>query len=168
MLIYSPEKMEIDLNGKLIRLTTRESWVMQLLYISNGDVCSVDDIGVYLYGVDGWYDGDINVGVIEKYISRLRKRLTPYGYKFIRTIMNAGWYFTQYEPDSVSVEVTPAEAAMLRYFRSLDPIEQEMVMASQALVKSLPGPVVVSRTITHSPPPSQPVLFDHVEARRAQ
>lgn len=156
-LIYSPERMEIDLNGKLIRLTTKEAAVMELLWKTDGEVCSSDDFGVFIYGPE-WYDLNINVGVIEKLVSRVRTRLSPHGHKFIKNINGSGWYLAQYEPNEVIVKVTPAEADLLRYFRSLSPMEQEMIMASRKMATT------PAAHLRPSLPHKQPTLFDYAEA----
>lgn len=132
-LIFYPENGVIDLNGRRIRLTKNVAAVMELLWKADGGLCSHDDIGVYVYGSNRWYNGCANNEAVEQLVSRLRGRLAPYGHDFIKTRRNLGWYLVDYEPGLVMVEVTPGEAVLLRAFRALSPMEQEMVIASQAL-----------------------------------
>ena len=166
MLIYHPENRAVDLYGQMILLSKKEALAMEFLYKAQGDVCSPDDLGVYIYGLDKWYDGVINICAIEAIVSRLRKKLAPYGRNFIETRRGLGWYFSQYEPETLAVDLTPREANLVKFFRTLSPMDQEMVLASQALSASLvdePTPADPVRVPVRKATPSageQPTLFE--------
>ena len=140
MLVYHKDRRTVDVNGQEIDLTEKEDIVMALLYKANGAIVSVDDIGIKVYFSDnpnGWFDSALYASAIEKLISRVRKLI---GKEYIMTARGAGWKFRQQEPKTVTLEVTPREAEVLRHFRSLSSQAQAVSTSNKAstAIRQLP------------------------------
>ncbi|MBW8300273.1 MAG: response regulator transcription factor [Hydrogenophaga sp.] len=74
-------------NGVLIDLPARELGILEVLFMRAGKVVPKDAIIQSLAG----FDDDLSANAIEQYVSRLRKRLSPYGLS-VRTARGIGYY----------------------------------------------------------------------------
>ena len=73
--------------GVLIDLPARELGILEVLFMRAGKVVPKDAIIQSLAG----FDDDLSANAIEQYVSRLRKRLGPYGLT-VRTARGIGYY----------------------------------------------------------------------------
>ncbi|MFN7008665.1 MAG: response regulator transcription factor [Allorhizobium sp.] len=73
--------------GALIDLPARELGILEVLFMRAGKVVPKDAIMQSLAG----FDDDLSANAIEQYVSRLRKRLGPYGLT-VRTARGIGYY----------------------------------------------------------------------------
>lgn len=73
--------------GALIDLPARELGILEVLFMRAGKVVPKDAIIQSLAG----FDDDLSANAIEQYVSRLRKRLGPYGLT-VRTARGIGYY----------------------------------------------------------------------------
>ncbi|MBA3042953.1 MAG: response regulator transcription factor [Alphaproteobacteria bacterium] len=74
-------------DGVLIDLPARELGILEVLFMRAGKVVPKDAIIQSLAG----FDDDLSANAIEQYVSRLRKRLSPYGLS-VRTARGIGYY----------------------------------------------------------------------------
>lgn len=74
-------------DGVLIDLPARELGILEVLFMRAGKVVPKDAIIQSLAG----FDDDLSANAIEQYVSRLRKRLGPYGLT-VRTARGIGYY----------------------------------------------------------------------------
>lgn len=74
-------------DGVLIDLPARELGILEVLFMRAGKVVPKDAIIQSLAG----FDDDLSPNAIEQYVSRLRKRLGPYGLT-VRTARGIGYY----------------------------------------------------------------------------
>lgn len=134
MLTYDHNTCTVTINLDSIRLSDLESRLMNLLYTRPGHVVSVDDIGLTIYG-DSWLlNGQPNISALEKLISRLRKKI---GSRYIQTIKRAGYYFQQ-QPSptgTIAATLTPAEAEIIQFYRSLQPTDQVTESAKWYIIR---------------------------------
>ena len=77
---------QIQANGKLLSLSTRESAVLEVLMMQNGKVISKDKIAQHL----SLHGDALADNAIEVYIHRIRKHIEPYGVG-IRTFRGLGY-----------------------------------------------------------------------------
>ncbi|MBV2183036.1 MAG: winged helix-turn-helix domain-containing protein, partial [Rhizobium sp.] len=73
--------------GVLIDLPARELGILEVLFMRAGKVVPKDAIIQSLAG----FDDDLSPNAIEQYVSRLRKRLGPFGLT-VRTARGIGYY----------------------------------------------------------------------------
>ena len=76
-----------SVEGVLIDLPARELGILEVLFMRAGKVVPKDAIIQSLAG----FDDDLSANAIEQYVSRLRKRLGPYGLT-VRTARGIGYY----------------------------------------------------------------------------
>ncbi|MBC7311647.1 MAG: response regulator transcription factor [Rhizobium sp.] len=76
-----------SVDGVLIDLPARELGILEVLFMRAGKVVPKDAIIQSLAG----FDDDLSANAIEQYVSRLRKRLGPYGLT-VRTARGIGYY----------------------------------------------------------------------------
>lgn len=86
--------VSLDLNGSFVRagdtpidLPNREISILRTMMLSKGRVVSKGQIVETLSG----FDGDISDNAVEQYISRLRRKLAPFGVE-IRVARGIGYY----------------------------------------------------------------------------
>ncbi len=73
--------------GQAIDIPARELGLLELLFVRGGKVVAKEAIVQSLSG----FDHDLSSNAIEQYVSRLRKRLAPYGLT-VRTARGLGYY----------------------------------------------------------------------------
>ncbi len=73
--------------GQSIDIPARELGLLELLFVRGGKVVAKEAIVQSLSG----FDHDLSSNAIEQYVSRLRKRLAPYGLT-VRTARGLGYY----------------------------------------------------------------------------
>lgn len=74
-------------NGQPIDIPARERSLLETLFLRSGKVVTKQSIMESLAG----FDEDLSPNAIEQYVSRLRKRLAPYGLT-VRTARGIGYY----------------------------------------------------------------------------
>ncbi|MEM6890416.1 MAG: response regulator transcription factor [Pseudomonadota bacterium] len=74
-LTYDPASRQIFFEGKEIEVPRREMSMLECLVVANGRLVSKSDLLDHAYGVGA----DVEETVVEVYVSRLRRRLKPYG-----------------------------------------------------------------------------------------
>lgn len=76
-----------SVSGSPIAIPTRERAVLETLFLRAGKVVSKEAIMQSLIG----FDEDLSTNAIEQYVSRLRRRLAPYGLT-VKTARGIGYY----------------------------------------------------------------------------
>lgn len=101
-----------DDNQEIIQLTPHQGAIMALITKANGEVVSIEEIGLALYG-DEWYKGKVNDTSIDHAMSRLRQALGQNS-GYIRTQKGEGWYlyFENREWKRAEVLARPVETAL--------------------------------------------------------
>lgn len=74
-------------DGQVIDIPARELGLLELLFVRGGKVVAKEAIVQSLNG----FDHDLSSNAIEQYVSRLRKRLAPYGLT-VKTARGLGYY----------------------------------------------------------------------------
>ena len=82
-------------NGVPLDIPAREVALLELLFLRAGKVVSKDAIVGSLTG----FDEDLSANAIEQYVSRLRRRLAPYGLT-VKTARGIGYYLEMLAPAS--------------------------------------------------------------------
>ncbi len=70
---FNPRQLEVSRDGKTVRLTPMEGWLLRFLIDHVNTVCSDNQIGSELWGVS---DGG-ETGFIKAYIHHLRYKIEP-------------------------------------------------------------------------------------------
>ncbi len=87
-IIFSPKKQILIVDGKEVKLKSKESLILQFLLEQNGDIVSVDDI---IFNI--WGENDIpTYATIRTYIKNLRKAL---GSDIIENVKGDGYRIKQ-------------------------------------------------------------------------
>lgn len=82
---YDPGARQVKKSGKTVKLSGRETAVLEILMTNLGRVISKVQIEDHIYD---WYSGDIASNTIEVHISALRRKL---GKSLIKTIRGVGY-----------------------------------------------------------------------------
>lgn len=85
-LSLDPQSCEVDLEGKLIKLTLKESQLLELLMRNAGQVITKEQILDRVWGLDS----EVEIGNVEIYIHYLRKKLGSNQIK-IETVRGIGY-----------------------------------------------------------------------------
>ena len=78
-LVLDLDARQVEIDGALVQVPRREVSLLELLLAANGRTVSKRDLLDHIYGVGA----DIEESAVEVHISRLRKRLRPYGMNIV-------------------------------------------------------------------------------------
>lgn len=102
--MYRDEHLEVDFEHAAARLdslpmvlTRKEYELLAMLVANEGEIVPRDVLLLRVWG----YGKDIRTRTLDVHIRRLRKKLGPYGDRYIQTIFGTGYRFQRYrEPRS--------------------------------------------------------------------
>ncbi|MCS6952180.1 MAG: winged helix-turn-helix domain-containing protein [Bryobacterales bacterium] len=104
--VYRDEHLEVDFKSGMVRLdsvalvlTRKEYELLAMLVANEGEIVPRDVLLLRVWG----YGKEIRTRTLDVHIRRLRKKLAPYGDRYIQTIFGAGYRFQRYrEPHSAA------------------------------------------------------------------
>ncbi|MCS7233955.1 MAG: response regulator transcription factor [Synergistetes bacterium] len=94
-LYIDEERCKVIFKGRVISLTFKEYELLRLLVLNKGKVFRREELLSKLWGYD-YYGGDRTV---DTHISRLRNKLGDYDHRYIQTVRNIGYKFSEGEED---------------------------------------------------------------------
>ncbi|SRR5579871_2875439 len=88
---------ELQMNGRVTRLTPTESKLLHLLAINANNVCTADQIVSYIWG----YGNEGDSGLIKAHIRHLRQKIEPEpsSPRYILTVPGVGYTLVRYSAD---------------------------------------------------------------------
>lgn len=85
-------RAEVFLDGNEVPLTRKEFNLLALIVQNRGEIVPRDVLLMRIWG----YGPDVRTRTLDVHIRRLRKKLEPYGERYIETVFGIGYRFQEY------------------------------------------------------------------------